>query len=191
MKPILFSRPTHHTQKAEVSQIFFYILALITFAVILIFGYQSITDFMAKGERVSFITFKTDLERTVQRVTPDYGSVVVYDAQHPFTVPGAYTRLCFIDMDKSPPSSCALLLNPIICDAWQTSAPSGWSHAEATVFTEPQGTVPIKVARITADTNGNHREDDGDKGYLCFPTISHRLDIRFEGRGDHTFVSQP
>lgn len=178
-------------QKASVNEVFLYITALIIFILVIFFGYRSITQFIDKGERVSFVTFKTTLERSVQDVARSYGSVIVFDAQHPLSVPVSYHRVCFVDGDARPPAACDSVLNPIICDAWQTSFDAGgWMMAEANIFTEPVGIIPIKAYRIRIDSNGNHAEDASDVGYICVDTSSHRLDIRLEGKGDHALVAR-
>jgi hypothetical protein len=177
-------------RRAQISQVFFYIMAIIVFSVILIFGYRTITDFIEKGEQVAFITFKTDLESAVRKVASDFGSVTVYNTRHPLLVPNNHQRICFINVDRTPPVDCDSTLNPIICDAWLTSFNSGgWGAAESNVFLEPLGKISIKVYRITLDTNSNGVEDSADAGYLCLSTSEGRVDIRLEGRGDHTLVS--
>ena len=178
--------------RAEVSQVFVSIMAVIVFAVVLLFGYRAITDVIAKGDRVAFIMFKTDLERAVRTVAADYGSVTVFGAQHPLTIPARYRRACFVDLDRRPPASCSTMLSPVICDAWQWAFDSGgYAAGEANMFLEPLGELPIKVVRITLDTNRNLMEDAADAGYLCIPTAANRLDLRIEGRGDHAMVSLP
>ncbi len=179
-------------KKGQVSHVFTYIMAIIIFAVILIFGYRAISEFVDKGERVAFVTFKTDLEGAVGEIASDYGSVVVYNAQHPLKMPGKYEKICFIDVDKPPVANCNGLLNPIICDAWKTAFDAGgFNAAEANVFLEPIGILPIKVYRIKVDTNGNRIEDGNDAGYICFDNVGGRVNLRLEGKGDHTFISRP
>ena len=177
------------SRKAFSSEIFLYITALLIFALVLFFGYRSITQFIDKGERVAFITFKTTLERSIQDIARSDGNVLVFNAGHPLLVPSPYRRVCFVDVDARPPISCHSLLNPIICDAWKTAFDAGgWATAEANIFTEPIGIIPIKSYRIRIDSNGNHIEDTSDASYACADTSSHRLDIRLEGRGDHALV---
>lgn len=179
-------------RRGQLSTVFVYIMAAIVFVVIVVFGYKAITEFVSKGERVAFVSFKADIEEAVRSIASDYGSVVIYNAQNPLRVPGRYERVCFIDVDKSPPIRCDVVLNPIICDAWKTAFDAGgWSASEANVFLEPLGMLPIKVYRLRVDTNSNGVEDSADGGHLCFGTASGRIDIRLEGKGDHTFISAP
>ena len=177
-------------RKGVANEVFLYITALLIFILVILFGYSSIAQFIDKGERVAFLTFKTTLERSIQDIARSYGSVLVFNAQNHLSVPATYSHVCFVNMDASPPSPCSSSLNPIICDAWQTAfTAGGWEMADANIFTEPIGILPIKSYRIRVDSNGNHAEDTSDVGYLCVDTSSHRLDIRLEGKGDHALVS--
>src|SRR3989344_2540252 len=78
-----------------IEQVFIFILAAVTFAVILIFGYKSISGFMDKGEEVSFVRFKTDLESSIKKISTEYGAVRIQQ----FNAPLNYDKICFIDTD--------------------------------------------------------------------------------------------
>ena len=166
-------------------------MAAIVLSVVFLFGYRAIRDFLNKGEQVAFITFKTDLEKAVRTIASDYGSVVIYDAQHPLRVPAGYKNVCFVDMSKDP-GDCAGV-SALVCDVWKTardnSANDPLGAADSNVFLSPVSKIPIKVYKLSVDTNKNGDEDDLDKGFLCINVVSGRLDVRMEGRGDHTLIS--
>ncbi|MFC1801138.1 hypothetical protein ACFLZB_01645 [Nanoarchaeota archaeon] len=184
-------------KKAQtIGQVFIYIMAIIIFAAILIFGYKAISEFIDRGESVGFITFKTDLEKSVKTIYSDYGSVTIYNVENPLRVPGKYEEICFVDLSKPLPSSGSFCANhPIACDAWGTayqagisSGTDGWQEGEQNVFLRPLGEIAIKVYKITVDSNSNNVDDDSD-GYLCFNLTQGRLNMRIEGKGDHAFIS--
>lgn len=175
-------------EKAQISQVFVYIMALIVFATIFLFGYKAINQFLEEGEKASFIKFKTNLEKSVGRVATHFDTVVIYNSLNPLRVPNRYERVCFVDVDVSPPSDCLEQLGAIACDAWGTSYSQSnrdstdfdaWEKAESNVFLKPQGLLPVKVPKIRVS------EPDG---FICF-TVSGQLDMKVDGRGSHTFVS--
>lgn len=186
---------TKKYKKAQLSQVFVYILTLVVMITVLFFGYKAISGVIQKGERVAFVSFKTDLEGAVRSISGDYGSVRAYDSKNPLRVPAGYDSVCFIDFDRSPPAGCSSIsgLNPIICDAWETyggnSEGKGWEAADANVFLNPPGIIDVKVYKIEVDTNLNRNEDAKDGGYFCLNVVSGRLDIRLEGKGDHAFIT--
>lgn len=179
-----------------IGQVFTYIIAVIVFALVLIFGYQAITGFLEKGEKVGYLTFKTDLENAIKNVYSDFGTVAIYSGKNILAVPAKYEEICFIDLDKAPPIPSAFCSeNPIVCDSWQTAyesgvtkGTSGWQEGDQNIFLKPIGLSPIKVYKITVDTNKDGSEE-GDDGYLCLPVVQGKLFMRVEGMGDHTFVS--
>jgi hypothetical protein len=175
-----------------IGQVFIYIIAIIVFAVVLIFGYQAISGFLEKGEKVAYVTFTTDLQNTVKNVYSDVGTVVIYNDKNPFPVPSQYQEVCFVDLDMTAPvsSSSFCQRKPIICDAWETANDKGgYAAGDQNVFLEPRGLSPIKVYRIAldADNDGSFTDDDG---YLCLNVTYGRIDMRLEGLGDRTLISK-
>src|SRR3989344_7543560 len=84
------------TQGLAIGQVFIYVLVALTFSVIMIFGYKSITEFVQRGEDVQFYQFKTDLESSIQRIYTEYGSVRL----EKYVAPTKYTQICFVDLDS-------------------------------------------------------------------------------------------
>lgn len=166
-------------------QVFIYIVAAIVFAVVLIFGYRAISGFLEKGEQVGFVTFKTDLESAIQEVYSDYGKVVVYNERNPFSVPGKYERVCFIDLGYDEVGrQNEGICNPndadyhfIACDYWRSGV--DWEEADQNVFLEPAGLGPIKVLPVKMDD-----------GYICLPVIGGRIEMRLEGKGTYVQISE-
>jgi hypothetical protein len=174
----------------QAQQVFLYIMAAVVLAVIFLFGYNAINGFIEKGERVTFISFQTDLQEAVRGLSSRYGSVIVYNNNNPFAVPAQYKKVCFVDLDTDPNSGGCDELSPLACDAWETAHASrsaggdwaAWDAAEENVFLEPVGLLPIKVFHIKINPG------EGGK-YICIDTTDGQLDVRLEGRGDHTLIS--
>ena len=174
-------------KKAQLNQVFVYIMAVIVFATVFLFGYKAINQFLEEGEKASFLTFKTDLEKSVGRVATKFDTVVVYNSMNPLRVPGKYERICFVEMDVSPPPDCIGLLGAIACDSWETSYSQSsdsddfdaWEKAEANVFLKPHGLLPLKVYKLKVNE---------PEGFICFH-VNGQLDMRVEGRGSHALIS--
>ena len=173
-------------KRGEISQAFTYIMVVIVFSVVFLFGYKAINHFVGEGEKVAFITFKSDIENAVKSI--GYGSVTVYNAEHPLRVPSRYTKVCFFDYDISPKPDwvadesmpCPNDISVQACDAFRTY--ESWESSDANVFLSPEGIVPIKVYRIKLKNNRT------SVPYICIPAAG-RLDIRLAGQGTHVLIS--
>ena len=170
-------------KKAQImGQVFVYIIAAVTFAMILIFGYNAIQKFLDKGETVEFYTFKSSLESSVKELYSQKGSARVKT----FHVPGDYREVCFVNMEKdNPPDGNVFCSNHgIVCDAWKTAketdAPT--KNADANVFLDPLSPVPLKVYNI--DPSGGDTE-----GVLCFEINGGSFEVKLEGMGDRVVIS--
>ena len=161
-----------------IGQVFVFIVAGLTFAFVMIFGYSAVSDFLDKGETVEFYQFTSDLETSIERIHSDYGAV----RQTEFRLPGKYEEVCFIDLDTEfDPNSELCLSNPIACDVWETaSLEGGYEAADENVFLTPPGTVAIKVYSL--EING---------GVLCMDINSGGFTLRMEGKGSRTLLSSP
>ena len=167
--------------RGEISQVFVYIMVVIVFAVVFLFGYRAINHFVAEGEKVAFITFKNDIEDAIKSV--EFGSVNVYHAERPLRVPSKYTKVCFIDFDTAKNLNVPCTgLSVSACDALKSKG-SGWEGAESNVFLTPEGLLPIKVYRIRLKNKNGQPVPT-----LCIPTAG-RLDMRLTGQGTHTVIS--
>jgi len=55
-----------------VGQVFIFIVAALSFALILIFGYRAIAGFLNSGEEVAFVQFKTSLESSIKKIYTEF-----------------------------------------------------------------------------------------------------------------------
>ena len=159
-----------------ISQVFAFIVAALTFAFVMIFGYGAVSDFLEKGETVEFFQFTSDLETSIERIHSDYGAV----RQTDFRLPGKYEEICFIDLDSEfDPNSELCQKNPIACDVWETaSQEGGYTAADENVFLDPPGTVAIKVFSLEIENS-----------YLCLDINGGSFTLRMEGKGSRTAIS--
>lgn len=175
-----------------IGQVFIFIVVAITFALIMIFGYSAITEFMKSGEEVQFIQFKTDLEDSVKGIYSDADSVSVEE----FRPPSTFQQICFLDLDYGESNEMEPLKeeNPIAFSVWEDAQEGckgksgnqiyGYGCTDENVFMTPPATVKIKVYRISI------AEDEfGPRGYLCLPVRKGLFSLRLEGKGGHTELS--
>ncbi|MDP3698166.1 MAG: hypothetical protein Q8R47_01125 [Nanoarchaeota archaeon] len=162
-----------------VGQVFIFIVAAITFALILIFGYRAITGFLKSGEDVAFVQFKTGLESSVKKIYTEFGSVRVERYSAPLT----YSQICFVDLDK-PYDQDLCNFDQVACSVWKETAAAGrgYEGVDENVFLTPPAPVKIKVYRISV-------EDQDGKNFLCILIKQGAFSIVMEGRGDKTLLS--
>lgn len=172
-----------------VGQVFIYILVMVTFALVLIFGYRAISGFLQSSEDVAFVQFKTDLENSIKRIATEFGAVRIEE----YTTPLAYENICFVNMDYENIAgelSALCAEDAYACDVWQDAleaqqgavAAAGYEAVAENVFLQPQNTIPMKAFRFTID--------DGGKGYLCEDIVQGKFRLRLEGQGDRTKLSR-
>lgn len=181
----------HQKKAMAIGQVFVFIIAGLTFALILIFGYTQVNKFLKTGETVQFAEFKTNLENSIKGIQTDYGSV----RQKPFHLPAYYEKICFIDLNYKPsPQEIASLCaeSQAACDVWQEAdqvnveGKDGYAMSDANVFLKPIAPVIIKISPITISDNTNQK-----RGFLCRSIIQGSFTLIIEGKGDHTELLQP
>jgi hypothetical protein len=162
-----------------IGQVFIFIISAITFALIMIFGYQSISQFIQSGEDVAFVQFKTGLENDIKKIYTEFGSVRISE----YNLPIEYEQICFIDLDaKSDPELCKE--DPAACSIWEGADPEdGYNSVDENVFLRPVAPHKIKVYDLEIDND--------EKDYLCLPIANGGFSLYLEGRGDHTLLAKP
>ncbi|HLC97665.1 MAG TPA: hypothetical protein VJC21_02700 [Candidatus Nanoarchaeia archaeon] len=175
-----------------IGMVFVYILVGITFALVLIFGYQAISGFLQSSEEVAFVQFKTDLENSIKRLSTEYGSVRI----EVYTTPLGYEKVCFVDLGyENIPGEIQDLCeqDQYACAVWEDAAeaqqealsqgkdPRAAGHEDVAenVFLQPLGPVKIKVSPIRF----------ADKGFHCENVVQGTFTLRLEGLGASTKIS--
>ena len=77
-----------------VAQAFMYIVLVLTFGFIMIFGVKSVLDFKCKAESVQFFQFKNQIEADVKKIYSEFGSLRKVD----YTLPEGMNQICFVDL---------------------------------------------------------------------------------------------
>ncbi len=182
-----------------VGQVFIYIVAAISFALIMIFGYKAINSFLQSGEQVQLVQFKTDLESSIKKIYTEYGSV----RTEKYRIPGAFEQVCLVNMEyPATPEEINELCkeNVYACKVWEDARDAqkaydadpannpkdGYDSVDENVFLTPQteGLTQLKVYRISID-----QDDDGtEEGFLCEDIKKGSFSLVLEGKGDHTQI---
>lgn len=156
---------------------FVFMIAALTFALIMIFGYRMISEFAGEGQELAFVEFKTDLENSVKKIYTEYGAVRIAT----FNLPNTYSQICFVDLDYAGEMTG---LKELSFDAYETwsiaQQEGGYAAVDQNVFLTPRAPVPLKVHQITIA---------GGSGYLCLPIRQGTFKLVLEGKGDHTELS--
>ena len=166
------------TSKAQIiGQVFVFILAGLVFVLIITYGYKAIQYFMEQQEQVVLLDFRTDLERTVEGVKRDYGTVRKIE----LTLPNKYQGVCFFDLDSS------------VCDP-----------NESTVEPKlklPDQNIGVKWAEDACKLKGANvftvPREEGielpdikiENGWLCVPNLD-GITLRMEGTGRKAKISK-
>lgn len=178
------------------NQVFMYILAAVTFALIAIFGYRAIESFLESGEQVEYVQFKNNLESEIKKVYTEYGAI----REQKFYVPGEHQQICFVNMDKKDSLDEIKALcqkDQLACSIWQQAheaqePQTGYDVVDQNVFLTPSSPVPLKVFRIATCTKDEGCPDrDSEEGYLCIPLSDGSFTIFLEGKGDRTLIYEP
>jgi len=163
-----------------IGQIFIFIITGITFALIMIFGYKAITDFMHKGELIEFTTFKNELEGGVKGIYTNYGTVRTLD----FFPPVKYKQICFVNMDAEFNEKLCEY-DAVACSAWEKA--ENYDMAQENVFLKPipSGMSEIKIFHVEIIP-----KHSGEEGFMCEKVTGGHFSIVLEGKGDHTEISE-
>src|SRR3989338_10880354 len=124
-----------------VGQVFIFIVAALTFALVMIFGYRAVVDFLARGEQIEFLQFKNDLENSVKKIYTEYGAL----RKETFFLLGKYEQICFVDFDLPyNPSLCSP--DPVACSVWEDA--ESYGTTDENVFLQPVAPVLLKIFRF-------------------------------------------
>jgi len=175
-----------------VAQVFIFILAGVSFALIMIFGYKAIQGFLSSGEEVQIVQFKTDLESSIKKIYTEYGSV----REERYKLPSSFQEICFVDLDYPATSVDIENLrkeNNLAGLALQEASEGikqgkeGYESVDENVFLSPsqQGLTQIKVYRISI---GNASDTTAGYPYACLPIREGSFSLILEGKGDRTKI---
>lgn len=160
------------SKKSQIhAQIFIYIVAIILFSFILIYGYNAVKGFKERSEQIAYIKFKTDLISTVKRISPDYGTL----KREEFFIGGEYLKVCFVQSYKQEENRGYIL--PRIDDFIVRDSVDDRVNKNVFLFTTTlQESFDVGKINVT-------------DGYLCIDIRNGKAKIQFLGKGDHTHIS--
>lgn len=147
-----------------IGQVFIFILAGLVFVLIITYGYKAISQLTERQEQVVLADFQTNLERAVDSVKREYGTV----RKLTLTLPGEYRGACFFDYD-----TCATEPPTLELPAQTIRVPWAQEACQlkgANVFLVPRA-LDLSLPDIHVD-----------KGYVCIPNTD-GITLRLEGTG--------
>ena len=164
-------------KKAQIqAQIFVYVLAMIVIALVLLYGYSSLTTMKDRAKQVDILSLQNDVIKSIEKVSNDYGTV----RAPKFNIPTDYTEICFIDIDKSP--AAELQSNhPLVYEAW-----SEVSGASANVFLI---TDLVEESFLVGDSDNSIISIE-EPNYLCIEVTNRQVKVRLEGIGGKARLSE-
>ena len=146
-------------KKAQVQQVFIYIMAIIVIGAILLLGLRAILGFFDRACEVDEIAFKRDIEDLLNRYSR-YGN----RGFETLRVPCDYNELCFIDLENR---NCNDITNEVIKEECLANTNENVFITRGQ-FTESLFSIPnIAVAN----------------GFTCIEPRSNRYHLRLEGVG--------
>lgn len=172
----------------QAGQIMIYVLAIVIVAVILIFGYKSITDFKDRTEMMVKIEFQNKLESSIKSISSEYGTSrkVVLD------LTTDYKQTCFVRNYKTEDINVAPKYNDITFEGYPMIL-DNIDHVGA----KP---VPLKNVFLIKDRKevaesydiGNimfKQEGTETPVFKCFNVTFSKLNIKIEGKGNYAIIS--
>lgn len=172
------------SKKAQTSEIFFFILAIVIIGLLLLFGVKYIMELGSKVNQIELVQFKTDLENYADEYRPVYGKW----QKLTLNVPAGILKVCFVQQETF--TNAAIYheqeglcqkehedYNLFMCNAWQ-------DDTSRNVYTDPfdELEVGIDMGAIEVGTV--------NQNYLCVDTSDHILQIKMTGFGDRVLVEE-
>jgi len=117
-------------KKAQITgQVFIYILALIIFSAVLLYGYKAVKTFGDQSEGLIITQLTNEIKTQVGKIESQYGSVEKLQLE----IPERFDKVCFVDTRdgcaKRPvnldcawddmPGDFDVEKYPLICDSWK------------------------------------------------------------------------
>lgn len=186
--------------KKGAGRAFVYIITVILLALVIILWYKAVNTFSPNKEQkqsMQFNEFKRSIEGSVKNIYTYYNSI----RAEKYHLPENFKKVCFVNMEYKATSGEIKELckeNAYACEVWKegvsaqqkydadpvTNPKNGYDSVRENVFLTPEGSVQIKVYKITIDQN-----DDGmEEGFLCEPITGGLFSLVLEGEGDHTKI---
>ncbi len=172
-------------KKAQTSEIFFFILAIVIIGLLLLFGVKYIMELGSKVNQIELVQFKTDVENYADEYRPVFGKW----KKLTISVPVGILKVCFVQHETFTDKKLDIAheeglckkdnedYNLFMCNAWQ-------DDISRNVYTNPfdELEVGIDLGAIEVGT--------ADQNYLCIDTSDHILQIKMTGKGDRVLIEE-
>jgi len=165
------------SKKSQIyGQVFIYILLIVIFGSILVYGIYAIGQLLNRAEKVELERFKIDMKNIVLE-NREFGSIDVVEMK----IPPGFEEVCFINSFPKPtsPNSVKTSLEsgakpiPIILDKIK-------SGSNDNMFLYPPGTESTFVGKMEVQTT---------QGSICLRSNNRgRVRFKLEGLGDETRI---
>lgn len=180
-----------------IGQVFIYVMAIITFGLVLLFGYKAVNKLVDQANNVALIQLRQEVQSAINSIgsSPDVDKRVL-------NIPSKFRKICFLENASTSNlkkiSSCLCKLSncvgsapgccigrsesdyyPPVCNAWK-------SGTDQNVFLVPLAEITIVVSKMVFedDSGGNQWH------YLCVPVRKGKVTLRLQGMGDSTQISE-
>ena len=153
-----------------ITQIFVFLIAIVVFVLVVVYGYSAITKFSSQAEKVALIDFKADLESSVEKIKRSYGTV----EQVELTLPSKYKGLCIFDPNATVDQLVDGKANDFMLSAWKTKT-------ENVFFMNPVAKTGIWLQDIAVLNIS---------GFVCVSAGTNHVSFRFEGIGNKVTISE-
>jgi len=178
-----------------VAQVFIFMLAAISFALIMIFGYRAVQGFLSSGEEVQLVQFRTELDSSIKKIYTEYGSV----REENYKAPTNYQKICFVNLEYPATATDIANLKKEDFQAGlaleearnfqinEQKSEAGYERVDENVFLSPstERLTQIKVYRISI---GNESDTNAEYPYACVPIRNGAFSLILEGKGDRTKI---
>ena len=166
-------------------QIFIYILTILIISLILIYGYNAITNFKGRTEQIVSLKLGEDIKSSVERIKPDYGSVVKKEIDV-----GGASQICFVESFPSILSTNTpvgkdsddnnIIVNPIVKDSISSGSDKNVFLIKKTVSNSFNvGSIRVSESIVTGHTNV----------FCVYPKNGIAI-LKLTGKGDHALVEK-
>jgi len=164
--------------KAQISQVFTYIMILLVVGVLIVIGYKGIALIMSKQCDHQRIVFERVLMDFIDEYT-DAGSV----HEETLKAPCGVKEVCFADSDFCPRESSLLTLTGVPDD--DVVIQDGISKCTANIFIKAEFTETL---RTTTKTFSGKISISGNTHFVCFKSKNSNFKFVFTGLGSKTQI---
>lgn len=164
-------------------QIFVYAMSLFIVAIILIFGYMSISDFIGNSSEVELLQFQKTMERYVKSYSSEYGSQGFADV----SMPGNAKTACFTEYYSidSTIMDCGgtTTINPVVKDAFGANINEREKKNFFLLDSKGQLVKSYYLGNVTVAAPGT------PCNHLCINSYKGKLSFKIRGQGVSAEIS--